>query len=558
MTTYILPATVTESAVELVLDTTYSRGTTYLYSQYEDYTRVWFSGAAQVIYRATPTYGVALLSLVGDGHDVLSLKDSLKLIDMKGATEAYFAAEPFSKIRELMGLAMCAALNAQGGTFHADMPGVLEDALATQDTPLFGAALESARILHLFPEIQEQIANLCQRLEDDPTWGALTKAVQKDWDLAKAPFQMPTRDPDKLLERAHAALQSGDFAAALQSADLVLAENPYVIQGHVVRARALDAVGDHWGAWAAMSVGRLYAVAIELEEEDVKAFDVFTEQHLQHIQNGAEATQTARHIAMTCATALVEGSEGILRVFLKHDLPWKSRWLFTLMTKGILDAEALLDQEPDSIIVDLWRGDALMEEGDAEGAMSLWKRWANRPVSFEEGSFDAWASTFYEQVHYGPPTVSSRFFGVVKNATDSKEWDRAITVTEEWETCESESIAMWVWRGIAQTFSNRSTEAIASYTRAIELKEQETDMIYFGEEPVATAYFNRACERANSGIVDEQFFDDLQHAVSLSPRFAEDAVSDEYLATAWSDPRFDDALARGLAAHQERQTNSIL
>lgn len=558
MTTYILPAHMTESAVEFVLDATYSRGITYLYSQWEDYTRVWFSGASQVIYRATPSYGVALLSLVGEDHDLVSLIDSLQLVDMKSATEAYFAAEPLGKIRELMGLAMCASLTAQGGTFHAEMPRVMDDALASPDAPLFGAALESARILQLFPEVQERIENLRAELEHDPNWGALIQTIQKGWALANEPFQMPTRDPDKLLECAQAALQLNDFEAALQSADLVIAENPYVIQGHVVRARALDAMEDHWGAWAAMSVARLYAVAIESSEKDLEAFDVFIDRHFQHIQNGAEVTEIARHIAMTCAAALIEGSEGMLRVFLEHDSLWKSRWQFALITRGLLDSEGLIEQETDSIVVDLWRGDARLELGDTEGAIGYWKRWANRPEPFEEGSFDAWACAFYEQVLYAPPSVSSRFFGVVKMATDAKDWDRAIALTDEWKVCEPDSIAMWVWRGIAQTFSNRSMEAITSYTRAIELREQESDMIYFGEDPVATAYFNRACERANLGIVDELFFDDLQRAVSLSARFAEDAVSDDYLAVAWSDPRFEEALAKGLGAHEKRQINTML
>lgn len=87
---------------------------------------------------------------------------------------------------------------------------------------------------------------------------------------------------------------------------------------------------------------------------------------------------------------------------------------------------------------------------------------------------------------------------------------------------------------------------MVEYDRAIALYGEESDQIYFGEHPVATACFNRACERANSKIIDAQIFEDLYHAVALAPRFADSARTDDYLASVWGDPRFEQALEEGL------------
>jgi len=377
----------------------------------------------------------------------------------------------------------------------------------------------------------------------DPLWSVLAQRVFESWELAEQPFFLPTRDVDRLLDRAEACVAEGRLETALESLNTVVDENPYVLEGHVLRARVLDQMGDHWGAWAAMSVGRLYTLSVS-EDPDLSAIDAFIELHRKKIETGAEqVTPIARQIGMSLAeTYTLEGTDLIHEVLSEHDTEWRSRWLF------LTDSQHpdLLELEPDSSLLQLYRGDALFAEGRKEEALAAWRQFP-ADQEFEPNSFDSFAYEIHSRRSLGSPSLTSRFTQFINTFIEEKDWDKVIEFAKVWEGIEPDAIPLWVARGIAETFSGRSTEAVSSYSRAIELHRAEVDQIYFGEHPVATAYFNRACELTMLNRIDDSLFEDLKVAVSLAPRFAEEATADDYLAPIFSDPRFETAIAEGLA-----------
>ncbi|MEZ4459323.1 MAG: tetratricopeptide repeat protein [bacterium] len=372
-------------------------------------------------------------------------------------------------------------------------------------------------------------------------YASIVADVQATWENKSKPYLPPTHDVDRLINRIHDSLRDQQWDLALDDANTAIALDSYAVAAHLLRARALDGKHDSWGAWTSTMVAKSYAFGDPLEDTQP-----FFELHQAKLGE-REVTPIARQIALDFCMSLGEQAivDEVRRMYLAHDTAGRASWLYLEVLSGA-GLEALSELEPDSFMVMFHQAAQAARSGDGATAKALWQRWKDRP-EFEEGSFDAFAANAYERVLYATPSLGSQFQALVSAASSEKDYDEVLAVTELWEELEPGDLASWTWRGIAYTFTQRPAEAIACYSKAIELHEAEIDNIYFGEHPISAAYFNRACERSRIAPVDEGAFEDLYHAVRLAARYADDARADDYMAAIWNDPRFEDAISRGLA-----------
>lgn len=534
---YLVPDSVAEADVASVLGQHYLPGLTYLRGVHEDYLRVWYRDETRVYLRVCVPFSAAMVELPDETEVSSRIVKELGLVNLEQAIDALEASEGIAQVRA------CARLMAMMLTHGMTAEHAKAERVAGLWRRMFQgstATVAGALFIAGFGTENSPINAAVLELRDDPRWAPLVEQTVERW-AAKRVTELPTTDVERLLDRAQQALVSGNYTAAFEAASTAVEQNEYSVQAHVARARACDGLGDHWGAWVAMSAAILFN-----KNGDNSDFEAFLSVHRPHVLRSNEASPAAREIALMLVGAHVGEIQEILRVFLEHDRPWRARWLYvSFLNGGQADLDELDGLEPDSTLLTFHRGRRLWAGGEVEAALASWKTWAERG-DFDEDSFDAFGVQMYERVYYGIPKLSREIGDAVREANAKKDHEWVLQLTDFWRSFEPEDIDCHVWRGIAFTFTHRSEQAIAAYDRAIELYGDESDHIYFGEHPVSTAYFNRACERANAGLTDDQIFDDLYHAVALAPRFATAARTDNYLSGVWEDPRFDQALDEGL------------
>lgn len=537
MNTFHIPDTISEVQVEAILDRHWKRGFTYSKGDQEDYSRIWFSDESKVEYRSVLVYSTALLQIDEASIHFQELKDELQLRDLNQVFEDAATIQGVERFRKIMHLGCMVARNEIDETFDQKLGGLWWELLNSEEVILVAVALSAAPLLHKSAEVKRAVRRM-----NTAGWEEKLDELEMLWNRAEKPTLLPTRDIDRLVSRSADALAAKDFEAAFEAAQGAVNENEYSAQAQVLRARALDGMGDHWGAWVAMESARTYS------SEDSGDFDGFIELHRRKIATGTvAASDTSRKIALELLHSFQQDIDHVFEVFHQHDQGWSSRWVFAMHMKGMLDDPSeLFELEPDSYMVAYLRGNKAVGMGDVPGALVAWQRWNQRP-EFETDSFDAWALELFIRVNYSAPSIAAPLFGLIEVHAGKKEWSEVVELADFWLSVEPDTVPPLVWKGIGHTWMLASEEAIKAYDCAISTHlEQRDSMLTFGEDPVATAYFNRACERVNNGVLDTQVFEDLAAAVGFAPRFATAATADDYLKACWGDPRFDAAISEGL------------
>jgi len=542
MSTYYIPDTVSEVTVEAVLDRHWKRGFTYPKGDQEDYSRVWYDDVSRVEYLSVLIYATALLKVDETSIHFAELKEELQLRDLNQTFDDAQNTRGVGRYRKIMHLGCMVARNEIDESFDQKLGELWSELLNSAEVILVAVALAAAPLLHKSSEVKKAVRRM-----NTSGWEEKLDELEMLWQRAEKPTLLPTRDIDRLVSRSAEALAASDFEAAFEAAQSAVDENEYSDQAQVLRARALDGMGDHWGAWAAMESARTYS------SEDTSDFDRFIELHRNKIETGSVAASDAsRKIALELLHSFQMDIDHVLGVFYQHDQAWRSRWIFAMHMKGMLDDPSeLFELEPESYMSSFLRGNYEVAEGNVPAALIAWERWHQRP-EFEADSFDAWALELFIRVNYTEPSIAAPLFGLIKMHAGKKEWPDVVRLAHFWSLLEPESVESLVWKGIGHTGMLESEQAIQAYDKAIEIHfEQGDSMLSFGEDPIAAAHFNRACERANNGLLDTQVFEDLEAAVHFAPRFATDARADDYLKACWGDPRFEAAIAAGLeAAHK--------
>ena len=531
MKTYAVPSQVSEEAIYAALDAQFTRGFTYMRGDQEDYLRVWYKGDTQVLLRASGLYSVLFMQF--KEVDPSPYVDALDLVSTEQAIALAEEAHDVALIRATNTMACLLSLNVDES--H-DTDAVWTKLLTHSHPAVVTCALRASSMLSPTDTLAELVGAL-----GDTRFASVAREVQEMWETRNQPYLPPTHDVDRLINRIHESLRDQQWDLALDDANTAIALDAYAVSAHILRARALDGKHDSWGAWTSTMVARWYAFGDPLEDTQP-----FFELHQAKLGE-REVTPIARQIALDFCMSLGEEAivDEVRRMYLAHDTTGRAYWLYLEVLSGA-DLDAISALEPDSFMLMFHQAAQAARSGDGATAKALWQRWNDRP-EFEEGSFDAFAANAYDRVLYATPSLGSQFQALVSAASSEKDYDEVLAVTELWEELEPGDLASWTWRGIAYTFTQRPTEAIECYSKAIELHEAENEDIYFGEHPISTAHFNRACERSRITPVDEGAFEDLYQAVKLAARYAEEARADDYMAAIWNDPRFEDAISRGLA-----------
>ncbi len=535
MKLYAIPSHVAQADLIAMLDAKLSRGVTYLRGDDEDYLRVWYQGDNQVHWRATALFGVETLTF--KGVDDSAFVEELDLVSTGQALATAEAAQGVALIQAIHTLACLLALDSVvevdadhlwSMIFHHEHPAVVVCALRASS--------------YVAPT--ESMTTWVRQLAEAGPYTVLASNTLASWETRGQPRLLPTHDISRLLQRAQAFLAERDWDRALHDTTLAISLDPYQVDAHVVRARAFDGKLDSWGAWTCSMMAHSCAFGDPLT--DVQPF---MEAHAKKLA-GRPVTEAARQIALEFCCSIGEPGivDEIRAAYEKHDSEGQSKWAYLAMLYGT-DVAKIAALEPDSYMVVFHQADDAARAGNTEEAKRLWSRWNNRP-EFEDQSFDAFAYWAHEKLCYAAPSLAGQLQALISFASSEKDYQAVLETAELWEELQPGDLASWTWRGIAYTFTQRPTEAIECYSKAIELHEAETDPIYFGEHPISTAYFNRACERSRVSPIEEGAFDDLYRAVKLAARYAEEARADDYMAAIWNDPRFDDAIERGLAESQ--------
>jgi tetratricopeptide (TPR) repeat protein len=100
-------------------------------------------------------------------------------------------------------------------------------------------------------------------------------------------------------------------------------------------------------------------------------------------------------------------------------------------------------------------------------------------------------------------------------------------------TLQPERADVWFYKGVHLDLAGDREGALGAYNESITRNHT-----------FAPAWFNRACEHSVLGHRSEAL-DDLRRAVALDPSWGPAAAKDDYFASLWSDPEFQEVVASG-------------
>lgn len=543
---YLLPQSKTQYDVESACFTVgFMRGYTYPVSNHEDFERVWYKGDISVIYRSVPTFGGAIITFTEEDEDTEALKVLLGVYSFEEVVKQMDFVEDRELPRELSRFSLLGWSLRTQDIYTGPLYAHWSRALNSEETQIKVAALKAASLLYFVPGVEEDV----ETLQEDPVFGNLATQVFRQIQDRKQPFYHPTRNIDVLLGRAHDGMARGDWAFALESAQAALLENEYLLEARKIQAEAFGQLEDHWAAWFAMeyTLANTYEDAFVEEKPEMIAF---LEKERALALEGQDVTQAARNVALSfLRTGLYEAQS--LEALFEHDPDWRARWLFVFKLYGLRDSfEPVIELEPDSVVLLPFKGELLWRAGDEEAAFETWNQWLDAVEDWvlQPGSFDEFAYEWYDYAMFGPPTLGRVFSALAHEL--SGDWPRLERLVELWFKDEPDFYLPHLHLGLCHTFQDRPDEAIESYTRAIDLYHS-AGMESFGDSPISTAYFNRACELGKKGLLESTVFADLEEAVALSRRYAQMAVEDDYMKPVMDDPRFERAIRLGLARAAE-------